>query len=86
MILFNQVGNALKQFQIRPEETKDEKISTVVSFSIALGILVAASTAIKLFQRWVKDNYRMAHMENEKLHAELEQLKSQVNPHFCSIC
>jgi LytS/YehU family sensor histidine kinase len=82
VILFNQVGRALKGFQVNPQETKDETVSSVISFSVALGILIAASTAIKLFQRWVKDNYRMANMENEKLHAELEQLKSQVNPHF----
>ena len=82
IVFFFFVAKVLRTFQLHPQAEKEETIGSLVSFIVALGILVAASTAIKLFQRWVRDNYRIAHMENEKLNAELEQLKSQVNPHF----
>lgn len=45
-------------------------------------ILFACSGAIKLFQRTVMDYYRINQLEKSTLHAELERLKSQINPHF----
>lgn len=80
--LFNYIGSTLRQYQIDPKQSKEETLGSVIGFTVSMGILMAASTAIKLFQRWVKDNFRLARVENEKLNAELEQLKSQVNPHF----
>lgn len=82
VVFFNSMGTALKQYQINPQEAREETVGSIIGFTIALGILVAASTAVKLFQRWVNDNFRLARIENEKLNTELEQLKSQVNPHF----
>jgi two-component sensor histidine kinase len=40
------------------------------------------STAIKISNEWFKTEKQKKEMENEKLHAELAFLKSQVNPHF----
>ncbi|HTI92840.1 MAG TPA: histidine kinase [Puia sp.] len=45
-------------------------------------IQVAASTAIKLFQRWAMDTQRIAELEKATMQSELEQLKNQINPHF----
>ncbi|MDR3678562.1 MAG: histidine kinase [Flavipsychrobacter sp.] len=45
-------------------------------------VLIAASTAIKLFQRWVTDTQRINDLEKLTIHTELEQLKNQINPHF----
>lgn len=81
-VLFSVVAFVIRKFQINPSEAKEETIGSISSFVISLTILIAATSAIKLFQRWVKDNYRLARLENEQLNAELNQLKSQVNPHF----
>lgn len=45
-------------------------------------VWVAASTAIKLFQRWLIDSQRISELEHLTKAAELEQLKNQINPHF----
>jgi histidine kinase len=45
-------------------------------------IQVAASSAIKLFQRWVIDTRRISELEKATMQSELEQLKNQINPHF----
>lgn len=45
-------------------------------------VWVAASTAIKLFQRWITDSQRIMELEHLTNYAELEQLKNQINPHF----
>lgn len=53
-------------------------LALLLIFSIILG----ASTAIKLFQQWLRDAGKMAEMQQASLPHELSQLKSQVNPHF----
>lgn len=45
-------------------------------------IFVAASSAIKLFQRSIVINQRMSELETVTVQSELEQLKNQINPHF----
>lgn len=45
-------------------------------------VWVAASSAIKLFQRWLIDSQRISELEHLTQSAELEQLKNQINPHF----
>lgn len=45
-------------------------------------VFVAASTAIKLFQRWILDSQKILELERTTRFAELEQLKNQINPHF----
>jgi hypothetical protein len=45
-------------------------------------VWVAASSAIKLFQRWLIDSQRISELEHLTKSAELEQLKNQINPHF----
>lgn len=45
-------------------------------------IIILISTLIKLMQRWVKDNERIAALSNLTLTMELNELKNQINPHF----
>lgn len=45
-------------------------------------IFMAASTAIKLFQRLVAHTQRIIELETVTMEAELIQLKNQINPHF----
>lgn len=47
-----------------------------------LTLMVFASTSIKLFQRWARDNDRINELEKNSLQIELRELKNQINPHF----
>lgn len=47
-----------------------------------VGILCAATAAIKLFQRWINDRYRIMQLENNLIHSELNLLKTNISPHF----
>lgn len=69
--------------QFSPAPTEDDTSAMdIFSFTIIFGIFIAATTAIKLFQRWVLDSYRINQLEHARLHTELHELKSQINPHF----
>jgi LytS/YehU family sensor histidine kinase len=50
--------------------------------TILLALVVSAGLAIKATTRWYKAQAAMATLEKEKSVAELQQLKSQLNPHF----
>lgn len=45
-------------------------------------VLIAASSSIKLFQKWIGDKQLIYDLEKSKASTELEQLKNQINPHF----
>lgn len=70
-----------EQFSRAPKEDKSTPMD-ILSFSILFGIFIAATTAIKLFQRWIIDSQRIHQLENIRLNTELQELKSQINPHF----
>lgn len=44
--------------------------------------IILLTTALKLFQRWIKDNERILELKNIALTMELNELKNQINPHF----
>ncbi|MFH6991609.1 sensor histidine kinase [Flavobacterium sp. FlaQc-48] len=52
-----------------------------VFYIIILVILCSASAAIKLFQRWLRDKYRIVQLENSLLQTELDLLKTNISPH-----
>lgn len=56
--------------------------SAFLSVFFVVVIILSCTSAIKLFQQWVKDRHRLAELEKHTLEAELERLKSQINPHF----
>jgi LytS/YehU family sensor histidine kinase len=58
----------------------DKSKTLLLMFMIIL--LVGASTAIKLFQRWMVDTERLNELLKTTMQSELEQLKNQINPHF----
>ncbi|MBO9727381.1 MAG: histidine kinase [Chitinophaga sp.] len=70
-----------EQFSSAPKENEPTPMD-ILSFSIIFGIFIAATTAIKLFQRWIIDSQRIHQLENIRLNTELQELKSQINPHF----
>jgi sensor histidine kinase YesM len=44
--------------------------------------IILMTTTIKLFQRWAKDNGRIAALNQSNLTMELNGLRNQINPHF----
>lgn len=58
-----------------------QKISFMGSFFL-FGLAWAASSGIRLNAEWKKAEERRRESENARLNAELNQLKSQLNPHF----
>ena len=50
--------------------------------TIAFVLVISAGLAIKATTRWYKAQAAMSTLEKEKSVAELQQLKSQLNPHF----
>lgn len=54
---------------------------TIFSF-LSQVMVVGTSVAIKVTTRWYGTQAKIAAMEKEKSAAELQQLKSQLNPHF----
>jgi sensor histidine kinase YesM len=45
-------------------------------------VLLGAVVGLKVFKKWINDVERMNELRQTNLKTELEQLKSQVNPHF----
>jgi len=65
-----------------PKSSQTVPSVKIFFFVFVILVLIAASTAIKLFQRWVTDSQRINDLEKLTIHTELEQLKNQINPHF----
>lgn len=62
-----------------PKRLFDPKPAMYFAFAL---VFLAASSAIKLFQRWISDTREIAELTQVSIRSELEQLKNQVNPHF----
>jgi hypothetical protein len=45
-------------------------------------VMLGAVVGLKVFKKWVTDMQRMNELQQINMKTELEQLKSQVNPHF----
>lgn len=70
-------------YRIEPKEVRSTNtLVGFLSFTFVVGVYIAASTAIKLLQKWLVDSQRVNELEKLTLEIELEQLKNQINPHF----
>ncbi|MBO9595654.1 MAG: histidine kinase [Niabella sp.] len=81
-LIFEGGRQLIAPYRLLPPKDETITLDTVFSFLFALCVLLAASTSIKLLQRWIEDSYRFRQLEVARLQSELNQLKSQVNPHF----
>jgi len=81
VLLFNTGRHFVKQFTSPYHLTKHHGMN-IFTFFLVFVILIAASAAMKLFQRWILDSRRIYELEKATMLSELEQLKNQVNPHF----
>ena len=57
----------------------DRRFYEAIIFSI---LIILATTMIKLFQQWMKDNQRIIELNKINFNLELNALKNQINPHF----
>ena len=60
---------------------------TSLCFNIAgnmllLGLTIASTSVVPLFRCWAENSRRVSELEKTTAEAELQQLKSQINPHF----
>lgn len=78
LILF--LKSYLKPY-IRPEYQEEDQGSDLLGLTVYF-IFMAASTAVKLFQRLISHTRRIVELETATMKAELGQLKNQINPHF----
>jgi sensor histidine kinase YesM len=53
-----------------------------IQVGVVIGVLLASVIGLKVFKKWINDVERMQELQQVNLKTELEQLKSQVNPHF----
>lgn len=71
---------------ILPNETVVQDRSGFLKefFNVGISLMpfILASTALKLFQRWIIDTERINELENKAFKSELQALKNQINPHF----
>lgn len=60
----------------------DFSILHFIQIGAVASVLLGAVVGLKVFKKWIKDIQRMNELHQVNLKTELEQLKSQVNPHF----
>src|SRR5690348_4760147 len=53
-----------------------------IQVGLVAAVLLASVVGMKVFKKWINDVERMQELQQVNLKTELEQLKSQVNPHF----
>jgi sensor histidine kinase YesM len=74
---------------IRPVDPSNNNVQHIelsfvhfVQISAVSGVLFGAVVGLAVFKKWINDVRRMNELQQTNLKTELEQLKSQVNPHF----
>jgi hypothetical protein len=72
----------LSQMLLPGETFMPYTVSDVLTFFVLMIILLAAATAVKLFQRWALSVFREAALRNTIQRIELERLRKQLSPHF----
>jgi LytS/YehU family sensor histidine kinase len=72
---FNPVGMVVNRYDTQVDKGLYEG-------TIILVPIILVTTMTKLFQRWMRDNERIAELKNITLTMELNELRNQINPHF----
>jgi len=70
-------GMALPGFQ-----HVDFSLLNFIQVSVVVAVLLGSAVGLKVFKKWISDVAQMNELQQRNLEAELQQLKSQVNPHF----
>lgn len=81
LTLFSRYGFVKSPDNVQPFSVGSFAVAFIF-YLVLYGTLVAATSAIKLFQRWVNDTYRLIQVENSFYKTELDLLKTNISPHF----
>lgn len=57
-------------------------VSDFIQKGLVVAILMASVTGVMVFKKWIIDLQKMNEIQQLNLRSELNQLKSQINPHF----
>ncbi len=57
-------------------------IMSYIQLSAVSSVLLGSVVGLVVFKKWINDVHRMSELQEINLRTEMEQLKSQVNPHF----
>ncbi len=57
-------------------------VLSILQIGAVTSVLLGAVTGLMVFKKWINDSQRISELDRRNLKTELEQLKSQVNPHF----
>lgn len=60
----------------------DFSLLNFIQVGAVCAVLLGAVVGLKVFKKWISDVQRMNELQRTSLEVELQQLKSQVNPHF----
>ena len=63
-------------------EFTDFTLIDFIQKTLVIAVVLGCVTGLKVFKKWITDLQRMNELQQVNLRTELEQLKSQVNPHF----
>lgn len=65
-----------------PIQRIDLSFVTFIQIAVVTTVLLGSVVGMAIFKKWVLDIQRMSELQKVNLKTELDQLKSQVNPHF----
>ena len=60
----------------------DFSLTDIIQKALVVAVMMGCMIGLKVFKKWIIDLQRMNELQQTNLKTELEQLKSQVNPHF----
>ncbi len=60
----------------------DFSVVDIIQKALVVAVMMGCMIGLKVFKKWIIDVQRMNDLQQINLKTELEQLKSQVNPHF----
>lgn len=82
VLIYLVVRFGLEPHRIAGKRDENGVLTQFLFIVIFFILLLLPSTALKIFQRWVKDVNRLYELEKKALNSEIQALKNQINPHF----
>lgn len=81
-ILICWADRILDDYRTVPRSSSKNFLVGLFEFLILFAVVMAASSAVKLFQHWIKSVEHLYRLQKLNFQHELSLLKSQINPHF----